>query len=798
MSFYFDDDNDTAPSNNVLRTNNFKAEEEEEEFVCFNCGGTDSYIDDTGEPCCSQCFTQSQTTARATQEEMEDDDVFGLVARTQRGTVMTRRRNKSIGGNRTGRDGVIGNRKPLESYNQATPLPSLEHCLLGIQRVLHETSFIVCDLAGVATDDDHYDKVLESIKSMWSAYLHAWHEGAEFYGSIYPEVRFSFRDAFLGPNILNKILANLSHQVTERVKKEQQAQRQISVDKEQHRVGEDNRDDIDGFSGNQEDLCFPDIVDPVSAANSTTLADDDGLGSACSDLTEDDDEGEQHTSSKSRNYLSIIQGMLSKHQTGHTVLKRREAALVLKPSMTMVASMLWLAVSPLGVTASHIVGWLSNGSLPLLNAFRLLTEEEKKYLHPITPFFQLTSIPTVDTLQRTVSALQIACGYKPPTILIRKKRDRPLRANATDATRATSPTPATSGSTFSTKKKSEYQASLQKQFEKAGRMITPAAVPMVTARLVSDLQFGKTVLNFALALMGLPTAVPVRSGDDKDDDSDEENDDSTWLPPSLKAARPDRLVEPAHILGVILVACKLIPGWDRWSFIRPMAANHSSSAMEDDDVDSNGVAHTSIKNKSNVEEERDAKRRKTHHAQRRFVPWNEEHFRLLGNGQTMESYLEFLEEHMVECTNTLLPDFVASLNLSDNPRPTPMEDDDDNERLTVRPCPDLVVTNINTAVTPGGRPFKRLKNHAYEPCKKHAESNAISRPHPPQLGLLIEYMAYKSGTQSSDIVDFCVDLDEEIAARFGTNDQNLVNMHPLGVLEQVTDSSMSIIEVRSP
>ena len=147
---------------------------------------------------------------------------------------------------------------------------------------------------------------------------------------------------------------------------------------------------------------------------------------------------------------------------------------------------------------------------------------------------------------------------------------------------------------------------------------------------------------------------------------------------------------------------------------------------------------------------------------------------------------------MVECTNTLLPDFVASLNLSDSPLPTPMEDDGDNERLTVRPCPDLVVTKINTVVAQGGRPLKRPKNHGYESCKKHSESNAISRPHPPQLGLLIEYMAYKSGTQSSDIVDFCVDLDEEIATRFGTNDQNLVDMHPLGVLEQVTESSMSV------
>ena len=117
------------------------------------------------------------------------------------------------------------------------------------------------------------------------------------------------------------------------------------------------------------------------------------------------------------------------------------------------------------------------------------------------------------------------------------------------------------------------------------------------------------------------------------------------------------------------------------------------------------------------------------------------------------------------------------------------DDNDGNERLAVRPCPDLVATTARKSVmTTPRRPENRLKQQNYESCKKHTGSNTCS-PHPPQLGLLIEYMAYKSGTEASDIQNFCVELDEEIAKRFRTKVRNVADMHPLTVFQQVSEKS---------
>ena len=64
MSFYFDDDDDAfVPLSQTTAATPKKGDDDDDDdmFVCDNCGGTESYMDEaTGTLTCTQCYTQSQ------------------------------------------------------------------------------------------------------------------------------------------------------------------------------------------------------------------------------------------------------------------------------------------------------------------------------------------------------------------------------------------------------------------------------------------------------------------------------------------------------------------------------------------------------------------------------------------------------------------------------------------------------------------------------------------------------------------------------------------------------------------
>ena len=637
MSFYFDDDIDYAP------TRNGKKEGEGDAFECENCGGIESYLDETtGNLICTQCFTQSQNIIDESQMEMDLQEALDLAGRTRKGNLFQRRTVDPE--RRAGRKAS----KPLEDYDQSKSLPNVEHCIRGMQRVLRETCRISCNLASVQDQK----RVLESVKSMWMAYLKAWYEAAEYFGSRYPEIRFSFRDYFLTIGYRTNLMQNLTYWTTQRLRED--------ITQEEENEG----------GGNGETSCtgIRDVNAGFAGAKSV-----------------------DKTRTKADTMSPIFRMIKTHYPKQRAALGRKAAALMLEPSMDMVGGILLVALSPFGVTEGHIKNWISSGALPLLNAYNLLDASDQKILKPFTAFFKCQNAPSVNKLKTIALALHVACEFRPRKTVVCNN----------DTMVETLP---------------------PKSF-KPGELITSSSVPILTARLVSDLGLGQKVLNFSLALMGLP--IVRKSNAPMDDFLRELGNKDSWLPEPLKGAKPGLLRDTAKILGVIVVACKLIPRWHEHIFFkRPL-----SSAR--------------VKNES--------ANRETFLPNERFLPWNHEHFRFVGNGQLMEDYLDFLEEEIIDSTDSVLPSFVSSLKFSDKKESVVQSENWD----VVHPCQILIKTTSERIIPGADRPV-----FTYEITD--AAHLDLLRPYTPPLGPLIEYMAYKSGVLPTEIINFVVELDKEM------------------------------------
>ena len=179
----------------------------------------------------------------------------------------------------------------------------------------------------------------------------------------------------------------------------------------------------------------------------------------------------------------------------------KEAALRLSLNMHTVAAFLLSALSKLGVTAPHLAKWIGTGEIPLLNPYKTVFDEEmQSKMDAIAYAFRMDRVPTTELIEFKTKLLLISAG-QPSTL------------------------------------------------------ITPASVPLLTKRLVSDLSLEPRILNITLALMG---ENPHPTGE--------------WLPSSLKNLR--EIKSRGQILAAIVVACKLVNGfesrrygWDHGSIV---------------------------------------------------------------------------------------------------------------------------------------------------------------------------------------------------------------------------------------
>merc|ERR1712166_526847 len=188
----------------------------------------------------------------------------------------------------------------------------------------------------------------------------------------------------------------------------------------------------------------------------------------------------------------------------------------------------------------------------------------------------------------------------------------------------------------------------------------------------------------------------------------------------------------------------------------------------------------------------------------RFIPWNQEHFRYIGNGKMELDYLDFLEEGILRRANSddhssyALPKFVESLNAS--------PDDDGNgdykhhqlEEMNDNDDEAAVVRNNETVLSWKNRPKQIIKEmmelnksskikQSAPPGKKERTEQMMSyrlttlsdvtsvRTLSSPLGPLIEYIAYKMEAQPEFILKHLIELDKEMSLK-DKSSQNYVDM----------------------
>lgn len=451
MSFYLDND-EVQFSQGASLPSSFQAKEEssakqfvtraDDAFVCDNCGGDQSYLDETtGGLICASCFTQSQTILAASQEEVDYDEVMALAGRFSGGhlasasTPSTRRRKV---------------RAPLRDIDSTSALPKTDDCIFGMQRLLRESTRIVAKI--IQCDSNELKSALDTTRTIWRAYLWSWMQGAIFFGRQYPEVRLCFRDSFVNASTRARIIRTLAHKATRHLRG-----KQLHWDRNQpSRKGTIRATEGRDLPGSVNS----DTADCISTSSALTL------------------KGGIFKKFGNAESVNSISRMLSHHFkiVKKRTIGRKVAALSLQPSLTMIAAILAIAFRPLGVTAVDIRMWIADGKLPLLNAYWLLTPRERQRLCPIQGFFRLYQPPSIHNLLGIVARLKVACGYQPKHGI----SDRPRKQRLT----ATSPA---------------------WDFEQ-GSHVEPTSIPLALARLVSRLGLSQIVMDYTLALMGISIA----------------------------------------------------------------------------------------------------------------------------------------------------------------------------------------------------------------------------------------------------------------------------------------------------
>jgi hypothetical protein len=766
MSFYLDDDEDQAEGfvltgrsrdaasavsstkDDVSAAATSNNAEHGALFVCDNCGGTESYLDDTsGGLVCVDCFTQSQTIIAASQELMDYDESMALAGRVSGHLKASRQSGRGGGGS-----GKAKKRKRLADLDQSTPLPTVEHCILGMQRLLKEITTAVAKLVVVGDVDVDVDgnttnttkqnsdirtMAMETTRTVWKAYLSSWMEGADEYAALYPEVRFCFRDLFLSPLLRMKLLRVLTHEASKKVRAELQQQEQ--------------EQDTTHNASHPKDT--PSVVVKTETNGTETMmlsdddeeADDGGFPHPEVEIIqrvkgEDDGGGDEEEDDISRSVTSVVSQattdkfaaqmpdstrtpigrMLVRHRKllrKRMTMGRKAVALSLSPSLQMVAAIVCIAFSPFGITCANMQVWIENGTLPLLNAFPLLTPQEQKRLQRIKGFFRLHEPLSALQLEKLVANLQVACGYEPKTLLLR-----------TLETKHKIPQPIVP----SEKNKKTHQ----------GRVFTPRSLPLVLARIISQLGLSQKVLDYSLALMGLPILVSnnhTTTTTTKKSGGKEKG--SLQLPKPLKACRSDRVVGMPELLGVVVTASRFIRQWEDHWYVVP-----STTTTTQDDTKATEMA-------SQMAEVP------------RFVPWNEEAARHLGSFS--KEHLDVLENNLITVeqsiffndgldTSSPYPDKQASSSIGEQ------ETTHSASAMVVRPCLTLLKA-AHDHRPPGGRAKKRkMHNNKLTICGDRSSKSTEAMVPSPPFGTFVEYVSAKTGTQPNEVLRFCRTLEKEM------------------------------------
>ena len=567
-------------------------------LICPNCSSADFYSDPiTGALICSSCYTQSQT---ATQEELEYEDSIGLAA--------TGRDAKRIYTHGRVGSNLRDRKRPLSDYDRSKALPDVEDCCLAFQWLLWDASKCVAKLAGIhdeeprdsCYDDDEEEEARpismmeRTVERIWFAYLKAWMDATAEYAKRYPEMRVSFRDLFLDDQRKRCVMRHLSVTVGRKVEEEMIQEIIMKMKNGGEKSHEDDEKDDNSI--------------PSTECVSASIHGDSGDRKRNIDDADDADDASNKPTPKMKKrkrqlFLTVaqlrkngLQAKMKRHPNGLFICPKYHAAIKIAPSMTLLLAILQLALMHLksGVAPHHLTAWVASGQLPhALNGYTLLPSRLKEKLDLVRPFFLRSFVPPAEMVANLTCMLAAACSWYGGDVPLEKPRMGRPRKNPT------------------------------LEVEGAPHVTSLYNIPLLAARMILDFGFDRAVSENTMALIGVKNSLHCGTADALGNDDENECDsksskasdrstkignDPTLSPAPLKCALPERLYSPLHVAAVIVIACKLCPGWETWEITNLNAAGNSATQN------------------------------------RAFVPWNESQLQLLGTGPTLNHYVEFLQD----------------------------------------------------------------------------------------------------------------------------------------------------------
>jgi len=679
---------------------------------CATCGSSRFYRDtETDNLICSDCYTQSQTLSQ--RETVDLEDVFANAKSSHLRRSNLSRRSAS-------RD---------EDLDNSRPLPALHTCLHACQlilKIMAEKSYILAHVHTQPSKAFQKDQeaFLNVVGDIWFRYLNAWKHAAEHYSQIFPEQRFSFRDFFLSKTLRGMVVKHLSAQSIRDLKEDGTINRN-SASKEVIKSTT-----IDDETRKRKRVTFDDNLLEGHQKDSNTSV---GNSDAKTEKLCAPHKVQSHHSVRFFRPIYRQRSVFLSHialKEGETISKEH-AALHLEPSYSLFASIVYVAFMEckMGVSSIHIRSWLSNGSIPHAKAaFVMIPKKMQDSLVLVQQFFHQNVVPTSAILEQNADLLMIACDILPHLDSKIMKHESFARSQMQGFVNV-----GPSKSISNLIQKIGREEKTQRSFPFIDN------IPLMTLRFVADLGLPQNVLDYSLALMGLFNP---------DDQSSEKYN---WLPPILNTASPGRIVSPVHILAVIVVACKMSEGWQRWSiFMR-------RTSSKDDETTVGGSPATTKRELNSIGQ--------------RFVPISESHLNLVNNGELLEQYLDFIEESVAPAIAEV-PQYVHLFSTWGN-----FLTNNTTSQLDSQPViqPSTVIAGIPRPLLKGTDNFLEVngieyivyddfRNHAYTKVRSGHPSlpTQTCRPFHAHYGLLIEYVSYVFSVDPSELHYLVACCDEEI------------------------------------
>jgi len=646
---------------------------------------------------CSNCFTQSQQYDPHNDEE----DIMKLAAKARHGGYI-----------RTEYE-IKKRKRSRRLVQHGEKLPNLEACLEAFQAVLKATAKAAVKLAGISDED----AIVDMCGKLWIGYLRSWVKSANHYGKLYPEVSFCMRDMFLPSNVKYLLRFHSSRMM-----------------KEEDNDNENDNDDPDVVNGAGRDSTLSTKMEDHDHDESSSLADK---------LPRDLDESNTR----------------KKNKRSSTKMEDNPTLVVLEENVdnddgSDDESRMALNQNSQG-TCNTDVPDESNVSRAAVKSKHLLNNKHSRY-------YLIAKINSVKKKDEAMSSEEAAARLAPSLHFVLACIHCALLhfragiaashicqwcADGRLPYHNISPLlPDDLKSKVNGILVSFFQTTTMpsvSEIEYASELIGIASgyvpiaftgkcffnAPLLAARYLKDMGLNQRVLNICYALMGIPHC------------SDRTTQE---YPKALKGAAIGNLASSAHLIAVIVVACRLTRGWSTW-----ICKRHSglSGTSTNNDTSSSDKHETSLQCK-------------------RFIPWTSSQLQLIGNGEMVQDYLNFFDSFFAksitvkqkdrfrEWLGESYDDFLANLSHSKGSELRPMSipsyvvDLSDQRKIDA--------SSLRSSASLDGDEYvfyDRVSSHAY---------NCNPLPYHPQHGLLVEYMAHKCGAEPSDIHLLVHSLDAEI------------------------------------